>query len=76
MNRGRTPFRACGPFLLALLLGACGDSSRPSAAENEQLQNAADMLDSAPNALAGIDEQALGETGRGSDRNSMDEGSR
>jgi len=57
------PRRACGPFLLALALTACGDSSVPSARENEQLDNAAEMLDEAPNALEGIDENALGDAG-------------
>ena len=56
------PYRACGPFFLSLLLGACGDGSRPSAAENEQLNNAAEMLNAAPDALANIDDDALGET--------------
>lgn len=55
------PYRACGPFLLALLLGACGGGSKPSAEENEQLNNASQMLDEADNALAGIDDNLLGE---------------
>jgi hypothetical protein len=54
------PYRACGPFLLALLLCACGDRSRPSAEESDQLNNAAQMLDSAPDALANINDNALG----------------
>lgn len=53
------PHRACGPFLLALLLGACGDGSKPSAEENEQLNNASEMLGEADNALSGIDEDLL-----------------
>jgi hypothetical protein len=60
MNKGRMPIRACGPFLLALLLGSCGDRSTPSAEENRQLDNAAEMLDSAPGELANIDANALG----------------
>jgi len=56
------PYRACGPFLLALLLGACGGGSKPSAEENEQLNNASEMLDEADNALAGIDGNLLRET--------------
>jgi hypothetical protein len=55
------PHRACGPFLLALLLGACGDGSKPSAEENEQLNNASEMLDEAENALAEIDDNLLRE---------------
>lgn len=54
------PVLACGPFLLALLLGSCGDRSTPSAEENRQLDNAAEMLDSAPGELANIDANALG----------------
>ena len=61
MKKGRTPMWACGPFLLALLLGACGERTRPSAEESEQLNNAAEMLDAAPDALANIDENALSE---------------
>ena len=59
MTKGRMPHRACGPFLLALLLGACGDGSKPSAEENEQLNNASEMLDEAENALADIDDNLL-----------------
>ena len=54
------PDLACGPFLLALLLSSCGDRSTPSAEENRQLDNAAEMLDSAPGELANIDENDLG----------------
>ncbi len=56
------PGLACGPFLLALLLTSCGDRSTPSAEENRQLDNAAEMLDSAPGELANIDENDLGAT--------------
>ena len=52
---------ACGPFLLALLLAACGDSSRPSAEESEQLDNAAKMLDEVDNELSDIDDNSLEE---------------
>lgn len=61
------PTPACGPFLMVLLLCGCGESSRPSAGEEEQLNNAAEMLDSAPDELSNIDENALGETERTSD---------
>ena len=61
MKKGRTPKWACGPFLLALLLGSCAERTKPSAEESEQLDNAAEMLDSAPDTLANIDGNALGE---------------
>jgi hypothetical protein len=57
--KGRMPFLACGPFLLALLLASCGERSSPSADENRQLDNAAELLNSAPGELANIDENAL-----------------
>ena len=56
------PLMACGPFLLAFVLGSCGDRSTPSAEENRQLDNAAQMLDRAPGELANIDENSLGGT--------------
>jgi PBP1b-binding outer membrane lipoprotein LpoB len=61
VNKGRMPLPACGPFVLALLLAGCGDQTAPSAEENEQLENAAEMLDSAPGELANINDNALGE---------------
>ena len=61
MKMGRMPVRACGPFLLALLVASCGDRSTPSAAENRQLDNAAEMLNAAPGELANIDENSLGD---------------
>ena len=60
MNKGRMPVLACGPFLLALALASCGDRTIPSAEEKRQLDNAAAMLDNAPDELANIDENALG----------------
>lgn len=50
------PYRACGPFLLALLMAACGEASRPSAQENSQLNEAEQMLDEADKTLANIDD--------------------
>ena len=60
MNKGRAPILACGPFLLALALASCGDRTTPSAAENRQLDNAAEMLDQAPDVLANVDDNRLG----------------
>ena len=60
MTKGRMPLLACGPFLLALLLCGCGNGTSPSAEENRQLNNAAEMLDEAPQMLSNIDENALG----------------
>ena len=62
MTKGRMPQRACGPFLIcvALALAACGDRSVPSAQENAQLDDAANMLNEAEDALEGIDANALG----------------
>jgi hypothetical protein len=48
---------------LALLLCGCGDRTSPSAEQNRQLDNAAEMLDEAPDALGNIDANALGEPG-------------
>ena len=52
------PVTACGPFLFAALLTSCGDRSAPSAEENRQLDNAAELLNSAPDELANIDSNA------------------
>lgn len=57
--KGRSPLRACGPFLLGVVIAGCGEDSRPSAAEDERLNNAAEMLESAPDALEGVDDDAL-----------------
>ena len=64
MNKGRTPQRACGPFLL-LLVAACSGGSSPSSADNRQLDEAANLLDAAPDELSNIDENALRESERG-----------
>jgi hypothetical protein len=63
MNKGRMPYLACGPFLLALLLASCGDSSNPTAEDNAQLDNAAELLNSAPDELANVDGNALVDSG-------------
>ena len=60
MIKGRMPLLACGPFLLALALAACGDRTSPSAEDKRQLDNAAAMLDNAPDELANINDQGLG----------------
>jgi hypothetical protein len=75
MTKGRMPHRACGPFLLALALAACGDRTTPTAEENRQLDNAAEMLDSAPDALENIDENALRPAEDGA-HSAINEGSR
>ncbi len=62
MIKGRMPSLVCGPFLLVLILCSCSEGSAPSAQENDQLDNAAEMLDEAPNALSGIDENALAQS--------------
>ena len=59
MKKGRMPYLACGPFVFALLLGACGNRTAPSAEENRQLDNAAEMLDAAPQTLENVDTNAL-----------------
>ncbi len=75
MIKGRMPLLACGPFLLALLASACSDGTSPSAEENRQLDNAAEMLDSAPDTLANIDENALNSL-EGASENVSTEGQR
>lgn len=59
MKWGRTPIRACGPFLL-LLLSSCQHDSTPTPEQNRQLANADALLNSAPDRLSNIDENALG----------------
>ena len=59
MEQGRTAYRLCGPFLLSVLLVACGSPSTPSSEDNRQLANAEEMLNSAPDELSGIDSNAL-----------------
>lgn len=54
------PRLACGPFVLAFLVAGCGNRTAPSAEQNRQLDNAAEMLDAAPQTLGNIDSNALG----------------
>lgn len=61
MVKGRMPYRACGPFLLAALICGCGTETRPSAEESARLDNAADMLNQAEDDLSDIDSNALGD---------------
>ena len=50
-------------FLLALVLTACQrDAGAPTAAENRQLDEAANMLNAAPANLEAIDDSGLGAT--------------
>lgn len=67
------PRLACGPFFLALAASACSEGTTPSAEENRQLDNAAQMLDSAPDALANIDENALEAAENGSENAASEE---
>lgn len=55
------PGMACGPFLCLLLVAACQERSRPSAADSDQLNSTSEMLDSAPDELDSIDENQLAE---------------
>ena len=75
MPKGRTSFATCGPFLLALMLASCGDRSTPTAEQNRQLDNAAEMLDSAPEILANVNSDMPGDAERNS-ANSTDESTR
>lgn len=54
MRKGRLPTRASGPFLCLLLL-SCSNSTAPSAEDSHQLDNAEDMLNTAPAELSNID---------------------
>jgi hypothetical protein len=61
MKKGRPSILMSGPFLLAWLLAGCGDRTTPSPEEKRQLDNAAEMLNSAPGELSDIDENLLNE---------------
>ena len=77
MEKGRSPYRACGPFLCLLLLCGCGNSTQPTGEESRQLDNAAEMLNAADAELNSIDRNLLPdepvETGfPGEDGNSLE----
>ena len=54
MTKGRPLIIATGPFLCLLLL-ACSSSTEPSTEDSRRLDNAEDMLNSAPTELSNID---------------------
>jgi len=54
MREGRPPFPGAGPFFCLLLL-SCGNSTTPSSEDSRQLDNAEEMLNSAPAELSNID---------------------
>jgi hypothetical protein len=61
MKKGRAPVVACGLFLCLAALASCGSqSTAPTPEENQQLANADELLNSAPETLSNIDENALG----------------
>jgi hypothetical protein len=58
MKKGRAPILACGLFLC---LSSCGsESTAPTSEQNLQLANADELLNSAPDSLSNIDDNALG----------------
>ena len=60
MKKGRMPRLACGLFL-CLPLMSCSQSTAPDAADNRQLENAADLLEQAPGELNAVDENVMTE---------------
>lgn len=61
MKKGHAPVLACGLFLCAAALASCGrESTAPTAEQNQQLANADELLNSAPETLSNIDENSLG----------------
>jgi hypothetical protein len=63
MKKGRAPALACGLFLCLPALASCGSgSTAPTPEQNQQLTNADELLNSAPESLSNIDENALGVT--------------
>ena len=60
MTKGRTPVLACGLFLCVTTVASCGsENTTPTPEQNRQLANADELLNSAPNTLSNIDENAL-----------------
>lgn len=56
--------RTAIPLLAALLAVACADEAgTPSAEQNREMENAAEMLDQAPGRLSEIDDRELLENG-------------
>ncbi len=60
MRKGRLPFLATGPFFCLLLL-SCGSSTTPDSEESRRLDNAEEMLNSAPAELSNVDAGELEE---------------
>jgi hypothetical protein len=61
MKKGRAPALACGLFLCLPILTSCGSGdTAPTPEQNQQLANADELLNSAPETLSNIDENALG----------------
>ena len=68
MKKGRAPILACGLFLCLPILASCGsESTAPTPEQNQQLANADALLNSAPDSLSNIDENALGAATNNSD---------
>ena len=59
MIKGRPSLLTRGPFLLVFAVAGCGDRTTPTGEESRQLDNAAEMLNSAPDQLSNIDENLL-----------------
>jgi hypothetical protein len=61
MKKGRAPALACGLFLCLPALASCGsESTAPTPEQNQQLANADELLNAAPETLSNMDENALG----------------
>jgi hypothetical protein len=61
MKKGRAPILACGLFLCLPALASCGSGgTAPTPEQNQQLANTDELLNSAPDSLSNIDDNALG----------------